>query len=140
MRSVRSKHTGPEILVRSAAHRLGFRFRLHDRKLPGRPDLVFKRWSVVVFVNGCFWHHHANCKKATVPRSNVKFWLDKFEANMRRDARNYRRLTEAGWQVIVIWQCEMNSLDDAMQLISRRFAGLKPMSDFTSRSRKPDTH
>lgn len=121
MRSVRSKHTGPELLIRSAAHRLGLRFRLHDGKLPGRPDLVFPRWKTVVFVNGCYWHRHANCKKATVPKSNTSFWHAKFEANLARDERNYRDLSELGWRVIVVWQCEAKSLAEAINLLSNRF-------------------
>ena len=139
MRSVGSKNTGPELLARSAAHRLGLRFRLHDRNLPGRPDLVFKRWNAVIFVNGCFWHRHTNCAKANVPKTNVTFWQTKFDANVARDAGNYRRLKEAGWRVIVVWQCEVKSLDAAMRVVYRRFALFMNEPPFTKRFRTLDT-
>lgn len=123
MRRVRSKHTRPELIARSAAHRLGLRFRLHDASLPGRPDMVFKRWKTVVFVNGCYWHRHENCKKATTPKTNEEFWLAKFKANRIRDQRNYRNLEEQGWRVIVLWQCQFDSIDEAACLIAREFFG-----------------
>ena len=122
MRAVRSKHTGPEMLVRSAAHRLGLRFRLHPKDLPGRPDMVFRRHSAVVFVNGCYWHHHSGCKKASTPGSNREFWLAKFASNKARDERNRRELVRMGWRVIVIWQCEASSLEETMHLLSVRFS------------------
>lgn len=121
MRAVRSKDTLPEILVRKAAHRLGLRFRLHAKHLPGRPDLVFRRWHTVVFVNGCFWHRHRGCKKASLPKTNVEFWQKKFAENERRDEVNYRRLAESGWRVVVLWQCQVRTIEEAVALLGRRF-------------------
>lgn len=120
MSAVRSYDTKPELIVRKAAHKLGLRFRLHDKKLPGRPDLVFKKWKTVVFVNGCFWHRHKGCKKASLPKTNVKFWTEKFEANVKRDKTNYRALKKLGWKVVIIWQCEAKSIDAAQEILKQR--------------------
>ena len=105
MRAVRGKDTEPEIAVRKIAHRLGLRFRLHCRNLPGRPDLVFPRWRTVVFVNGCFWHQHRNCRRAKLPRTNRSFWRAKLRRNAERDLDNYSRLRRAGWRVRIVWEC-----------------------------------
>ena len=106
MAAVRQKHTSPELRVRAAAHRLGYRYRLHRSDLPGTPDLVFPRLRKVLFVHGCFWHRHAGCRKATMPRTRVEFWRQKFEANVARDGRNEAQLSEQGWQVLIVWECE----------------------------------
>lgn len=121
MSGVRGKDTLPELLVRKAAHGLGLRFRLHDRRLPGRPDLVFPRWRTVVFVNGCFWHGHPGCKRAARPKSNVRFWADKIEANTRRDAVNYAQLRDMGWRVVIFWQCELRSIEHARAALKSSF-------------------
>lgn len=121
MRSIRSQDTRPELLVRRAAHRLGLRFRLHAKNLPGKPDLVFKKWATVVFVNGCYWHRHAHCKKASTPKTNIEFWQEKFSANVRRDKRNYRLLRAAGWHVVVLWQCQVRTEEAAMTILKRKF-------------------
>jgi DNA mismatch endonuclease (patch repair protein) len=107
MRAVRGKHTGPELAVRKAAHRLGLRFRLHRKDLPGKPDLVFPKWRTVVFVNGCFWHGHDGCSRAKLPSSNVTFWREKLSGNVERDHRNYRKLSDLEWHVEVIWECDI---------------------------------
>ena len=125
MSAVRGKHTAPEILVRKAAHKLGLRFRLHSRLLPGRPDLVMARWNTVVFVNGCFWHRHPGCKRTTTPKSNAAFWKKKFRENVRRDAANYARLTELGWRIVVLWQCQVRSLDMATAALKPHFRAKK---------------
>lgn len=125
MRAVRGAHTRPELIVRSAAHRLGLRFRLHDKSLPGRPDLVLRRWKTVIFVNGCYWHRHASCKKATMPKSNVDFWHGKFERNIARDQSNHSDLAKMGWRVVVLWQCEIGSIEKAMALLSHYFVSPK---------------
>lgn len=117
MAAVRGKDTAPEMLVRKAAHALGLRFRLHDRRLPGRPDLVFARWRTVVFVNGCFWHGHPGCRHATRPKSNVRFWAEKIDANIERDAANYAHLAELGWRVVVLWQCEIRTAGQATEAL-----------------------
>lgn len=124
MGAVHGKNTTPELLVRSAAHRLGLRFRLHSARLPGRPDLVFPKWKTVVFVNGCFWHRHPGCRRTTIPKSNAAFWRQKFRQNMRRDAANYERLAALGWKVVVLWQCELGrpgTLKRAVDLLRARF-------------------
>ena len=104
MRQVRSADTRPELVVRSALHRLGFRFRLHDRNLPGTPDIVLPKYRTVIQVRGCFWHLH-ECARRRLPKSRKRYWLPKLEANKRRDARNDRRLRRMGWKVITVWEC-----------------------------------
>ena len=106
MARIRPRDTQPELAVRRVAHRLGFRFRLHAKDLPGRPDLVLKRHRTVIFVHGCFWHRHAGCANATMPKTRVEFWEAKFNDNVSRDARNLATLRAAGWRVITIWECE----------------------------------
>lgn len=93
--------------VRRAAHRLGYRFRLHRRSLPGRPDLVFPSRRAAIFVHGCFWHRHGGCRKASTPKTRVEFWEAKFARNVERDAEVQQRLRAAGWRVLVIWECEI---------------------------------
>ncbi|MBA3912892.1 MAG: DNA mismatch endonuclease Vsr [Acidobacteriales bacterium] len=105
MRAVRSRDTGPEMLVRSLLHRLGYRFRLHRKDLPGTPDLVFISRRKVIFVHGCFWHQHPKCPRATVPSSNVEFWGRKLERNTARDRGDLMRLRRLGWKVMVVWEC-----------------------------------
>jgi DNA mismatch endonuclease (patch repair protein) len=123
MRSVRSRHTKPEILVRSALHRLGFRFRLHRKDLPGKPDIVLPKLKTAIFVNGCFWHRHSGCAKATSPKSNVDFWNAKFEANVARDLSNRIELESMGWRVVVVWQCQSRSLEAAMESLRMELSG-----------------
>jgi DNA mismatch endonuclease (patch repair protein) len=105
MASVGQRDTGPEMCLRRILHRHGLRYRLHDRSLPGSPDLVFPRFRTVVFVHGCFWHVHDGCKFATKPSSRKTFWKEKFEANRKRDRRNYDALAASGWRVLVVWEC-----------------------------------
>ncbi|WP_315783158.1 very short patch repair endonuclease [Bradyrhizobium sp. SZCCHNPS1003] len=106
MASVGQRDTGVEMMLRSALHRLGVRYRLHVRSLPGSPDLVFPRYRAVVFVHGCYWHAHG-CHRSTFPRSNQSFWSDKFAANQRRDAKKEAALLEAGWRVMTVWECAL---------------------------------
>ena len=110
MSRIRGRDTKPELVVRSLLHRMGYRFRLCRRDLPGSPDIVLTRHSTVVFVHGCFWHRHKGCKGATTPKSNVDFWQDKFAANVERDKRNRRDLRRLGWKVVVVWECELKKL------------------------------
>lgn len=109
MAAIRSKDTKPELIVRRAVHRRGFRFRLHRHDLPGKPDLVFPRLKLVLFVHGCFWHSHddPNCKIARLPKSNQDFWIPKLQRTKERDRANSVRLEEAGWDVATIWECEV---------------------------------
>jgi DNA mismatch endonuclease (patch repair protein) len=111
MRAVKRSHTAPEIVVRQALHALGLRFRLHRRDLPGSPDIVLPKFRTVVFVHGCFWHRHPDCRYATTPKSRQEYWLPKFEANVERDARKEAQLRELGWRVLVMWECETKSLE-----------------------------
>lgn len=106
MGRIRSRDTVPELTVRKLLHRLGYRFRLHSRTLPGTPDIVLSRHRAVVLVHGCFWHRHPRCSKAYTPKSNVPFWQVKFETNVARDRRVRRELQKAGWRVLTIWECQ----------------------------------
>jgi DNA mismatch endonuclease, patch repair protein len=106
MASIRAKHTKPENNVRRFLHAAGLRFRLHDRSLPGSPDLVLPKYRVAIFVNGCFWHRHQGCRFATNPATRQEFWEAKFSANLRRDKAKTEELTAAGWRVLTIWECE----------------------------------
>lgn len=110
MSRVRSVNTGPELAVRRLAHGLGYRFRLHRRDLPGRPDLVFSGRQKVIFVHGCFWPRHEGCALARMPKSRVEFWRGKLEGNARRDGRNERALRRVGWGVMTIWECQTRDL------------------------------
>ncbi len=109
MSRVRSKHTGPEMTVRRLMHRLGYRYRLHDKRLPGRPDLVFPSRRCVIFVHGCFWHRHGDsgCKLARLPKSRLDFWVPKLDANKARDVENRRKLRSLQWKSLVIWECQL---------------------------------
>lgn len=106
MSRVRSKHTSPEMRVRRAAHALGLRFRLHSNALPGHPDLVFPKHRLALFVHGCFWHRHPECPKSSMPKSRANYWIEKFNANVSRDAAAATALENLGWRVAVIWECE----------------------------------
>jgi DNA mismatch endonuclease (patch repair protein) len=108
MSRIRGQNTTPELIVRRHLHALGFRYKLHDKTLPGKPDLVLPRYSVAIFVNGCFWHAHA-CQKGRIPASRGLFWQAKFKANLARDARNTRKLRHLGWRVLTIWECTLAS-------------------------------
>lgn len=110
MGRIRGRDTKPEVLIRSALHRCGYRFRVHASDLPGRPDIVLPKHSTAVFVNGCFWHRHRGCRFAYSPKSNQAFWRRKFRENVARDARKEKELKEAGWRVVVIWECQIGTL------------------------------
>ncbi len=105
MSRIRSKDTAPELAVRSLLHRNGFRFRLHVKDLPGKPDIVLPKYKTVIEVRGCFWHRHPGCKIATTPSTNTEFWQKKFALNVARDKENEEKLKQLGWNVIVIWSC-----------------------------------
>jgi DNA mismatch endonuclease (patch repair protein) len=122
MSRIRGKGTKPELLVRSAAHRLGFRFRLHVRKLPGSPDLVFPRKKIALFVHGCFWHRHQGCRYCYVPKSNIQFWREKFKKNVLRDRRVRTGLEEMGWRVAIIWECETVNPDSLRKRLKELLA------------------
>ena len=107
MSHIRSKDTKPEQLVRQALWHKGFRYRLHVKDLPGKPDIVLPKYKTAIFVNGCFWHGHKGCKDFVIPKSNTSFWLEKIGKNKNRDEQNITALISAGWIVITIWECEL---------------------------------
>jgi DNA mismatch endonuclease (patch repair protein) len=109
MRRIRSKDMRPELAVRSLVHKMGYRFRLHRRELPGKPDLVFVSRRKVIFVHGCFWHSHEGCKSAHVPKTNLDYWEPKLERNRARDARSIAALKADDWKTLVIWECETHT-------------------------------
>ena len=109
MSRIKGSDTKPEKILRSALHRAGFRFRLHDKRLPGKPDIVLKKYNAVIFVHGCFWHRHKGCDKAYTPKSNIDFWEEKFRRNIERDKQKSKELSEQGWEVLTIWECEIAS-------------------------------
>lgn len=111
MGRVGSKNTTPELAVRRLVFSMGYRYRLHDARLPGKPDLVFAGRRKIVFVNGCFWHGHKRCRYARLPKTNVDFWQEKFEHNRARDRNNKAQLTRLGWDVLIVWQCELRNIE-----------------------------
>jgi DNA mismatch endonuclease (patch repair protein) len=111
MRAVPRKNTKPEMIVRSTLHRLGYRFRLHRPDLRGTPDIVLPRFRLAIFVHGCFWHRHPNCRLASSPGTRVEFWQAKFERNIQRDAAAERTLRDLAWDVLILWECETRDLD-----------------------------
>jgi DNA mismatch endonuclease, patch repair protein len=119
MARVRDKHSKPELVVRRMAHSLGYRFRLHRDDLPGTPDLVFPRLRKAIFVHGCFWHRHKGCSRTTSPKTRSKYWGDKFETNIKRDAIQQRKLRSLGWEVFVIWECQTFDPDDLSKRIAK---------------------
>lgn len=111
MGRVRSRDTAPEMLVRRLTYALGYRYRLHGKNLPGKPDLVFRSRRKVIFVHGCFWHRHPGCALARLPKSRQEFWLPKLETNRQRDLKAESALQEIGWAVLTIWECELGDTD-----------------------------
>lgn len=128
MSGIRGKNTKPELAVRRYLHRQGFRYRLHVRTLPGRPDIVLPRYGAVLFVHGCFWHRHKGCRYAYMPKSRPEFWDPKLSGNADRDVRDQERLGHLGWRVHVVWECETaaNLLRDVVDRIK---AGIEEPSD-----------
>jgi DNA mismatch endonuclease (patch repair protein) len=119
MSRIRSSNTAPEVALRRALHTLGFRFRLHRKDLPGKPDIVLPRYKATILVHGCFWHRHEGCSIATTPKSNTSFWTEKFDRNVARDERVRSQLSELGWQVLVVWECELGSQRRASEAAAR---------------------
>lgn len=111
MSRVKGRDTQPERLVRSLLHRMGFRFRIHRKDLPGKPDIVLPKHRKIIIVNGCFWHGHEGCKRSARPSTNQMFWNEKIDRNVARDARNIQSLHQLGWTVLVIWQCQTKAPD-----------------------------
>jgi DNA mismatch endonuclease (patch repair protein) len=107
MSKIRSKDTKPELALRKALFARGFRYRVNDTKLPGKPDIVLPKYKTVIFLHGCFWHRHEGCKYAYTPKTNTKFWVDKITSNAERDKVNLQKLTTLGWNVLTVWECEI---------------------------------
>lgn len=133
MSGIRAKDTKPEMQVRKMLHSAGFRYRLHDRKLPGKPDLVLKKYGVVVMVQGCFWHGHDNCPLFRLPKSRTEFWEEKISANAERDNKNSIKLLELGWRILMVWEC---ALKGTARLDPAELS--KEMSAFVSASKQPE--
>ncbi|MCZ4290794.1 very short patch repair endonuclease [Hoeflea alexandrii] len=114
MSGIRGQNTKPEMQLRRALHIRGFRYRLHEKKLPGKPDLVFPKFGAIIFVHGCFWHRHEGCRFSTIPSTRKEFWQNKFRGNVARDHRNIEELVNAGWRVAVVWECDLRFQLDAV--------------------------
>ena len=121
MRAVKRANTAPEIIVRQVLHALGLRFRLHRRDLPGSPDVVLPRFRTVIFVHGCFWHRHPDCRYTTTPKTRQEYWLPKFAANIERDARKEAQLQALGWRVLLVWECETKRREELTLRLRREF-------------------
>lgn len=139
MSRIRGKNTKPEILVRKGLHARGFRFRLHNKKLPGSPDIVLPKYGVAIMVNGCFWHGHKGCRYATEPKTNIEFWETKIARNLHRDEVTTAHLEALGWTVITVWECELRNssqLDERLNALAEdiRYAGeVKRVKDMNKR-------
>lgn len=122
MSRIRSKDTKPEILIRRFLHARGFRFRLHDRRLAGKPDIVLPKYHTVIFVHGCFWHGHAGCRYFVIPKTRTEWWMEKFSGNQIKDEQSVKTLTEQGWHIIVVWECELkkNAVTDTFNRIENQ--------------------
>ena len=123
MSAIHGKNTGPEKIVRSLLHGLGYRFRLHAKDVPGKPDIVFRSRRKVVFVNGCFWHGHVDCKKSALPVTNPEFWEKKINTNKKRDAQVRKRLQNMGWEYLDVWQCQISKKDNLAEGLIRFLEG-----------------
>lgn len=119
MAGIKGKDTRPELVLRKALHARGFRFRLHAKDVPGRPDLVFAKYRAVVFVHGCFWHRHPDCRYATTPSTRPDFWQGKFAANIARDGALLEILLDRGWRVATVWECALRKPDTAQVTVGR---------------------
>jgi DNA mismatch endonuclease (patch repair protein) len=120
MSRIRSKDTKPERILRSALHKQGYRFRIHRKDLPGKPDIVLAKYQTVIFVHGCFWHYHSSCREGRIPNTNSKFWKEKLSKTVERDKRHQKALRDLGWQVMVFWECEVeNTLEKVLNEIEQ---------------------
>ncbi|WP_274362916.1 very short patch repair endonuclease [Paenibacillus thermotolerans] len=119
MSKISGKNTKPEIIVRKLLHRMGYRFRLHRIDLPGKPDIVLPKYKKVILVHGCFWHGHDGCVKSKLPETNKDFWLKKIGKNIERDLKHFKSLEELGWDVLIIWSCEMSKKADLITIEQR---------------------
>jgi DNA mismatch endonuclease (patch repair protein) len=125
MSRIKGSDTKPEIIVRSFLHRQGLRFRVNDKNLPGKPDIVLKKYRTIVFVDGCFWHRHTGCRFAYTPKSRIEFWTEKFKSNVKRDKKVNTMLKEQGWNVVRIWQCETKTSEKLSHLTNQITNGVE---------------
>lgn len=109
MQQIKGKNTKPELLVRKYLHAQGFRYKLHDKKLPGKPDLVLPKYKTIIFIHGCFWHGHTNCKYFTIPKTRTQWWTEKIEKNIANDVKATKALKKGGWKIITVWECKLKS-------------------------------
>ena len=119
MSAIKSKNTKPEIAVRKLLHSMGYRFRLHRKDLPGSPDIVLPKYKTVIFVHGCFWHRHENCKYTYTPKTRQEFWENKFNSNKKRDQKIQKEIIDLGWKFIIIWECETHNIQPLEEKIKR---------------------
>ena len=119
MTAIKSKNTKPEIKVRKVLHSMGYRFRLHSKDLPGSPDIVLPKYKTVIFVHGCFWHRHENCKYASTPKTRKEFWESKFKVNVKRDLEIQEKIKNIEWRSVVIWECELKNLDQLLMKLEK---------------------
>lgn len=144
MASIRSKNTKPEVIVRQYLHAVGFRFRIHVKKLPGCPDLFLPKYRTCIFVNGCFWHGHRGCRYATRPKSNAEFWQNKIQNNIRRDELSVQALETIGWKVITVWECKLKKgrRDDTLPSLAEqiRLNGASYASEQAQRQQRNAEH
>ena len=136
MRRIRSKDTTPELSLRRLVHRMGYRFRLHKRDLPGKPDLVFPGKKKLVFLHGCFWHQHQECREGRVPGTWLEYWEPKLARNKERDALTGAALKSLGWDVLTLWECELEKDPAEVSKTLRRFLGRSPHAEHPVRARK----
>jgi DNA mismatch endonuclease (patch repair protein) len=131
MSKVRSENTAPEQRARSLLSRMGYRFQLHQEELPGKPDLVLPEHDIAVFVHGCFWHMHSGCDKATIPKSNTEFWREKLTGNVSRDKRVISKLTDDGWRVLVLWECELeDNIDQVAEKVEHHLSSDRSVTGY----------
>ena len=123
MQQIKGKHTKPELLVRKYLHAQGFRYKLHDNSLPGKPDLVLPKYKTVIFIHGCFWHGHNNCRYFTIPKTRTEWWTEKIAKNKANDQKAVKQLKKEGWNVITVWECKLkpSKLEQTLELLTRKF-------------------
>lgn len=123
MQQIKGKHTKPELLVRKYLHTQGFRYKLHDNSLPGKPDLVLPKYKTVIFIHGCFWHGHNNCRYFTIPKTRTEWWTEKIAKNKTNDEKAVKQLKKEGWNVITVWECKLkpSKLEQTLELLTRKF-------------------
>lgn len=137
MAAIRGKNTRPEMAVRRLLHQIGLRFRLHRADLPGRPDIVLPRYRLAIFVHGCFWHRHEGCSRASLPKTHSEYWQAKFARNVSRDARQKQLLSDSGWRVATIWECEASKPDLILSAIQPFIGELSAIETPMEQNTKP---